>query len=81
MLASRRTYDHDINLKEGAKPHPGPFYLMSANQLSELDKYLKKMLAEGKIADTESPYSAPIVFVPNQMPVYDNAWTIGTSIS
>jgi len=32
--------------------------------LNELDKYLKKMMAEGKIADSESPYGAPILFVP-----------------
>jgi len=28
---------------------------MSAHQLNELDKYLQKMLAERKIADSESP--------------------------
>jgi len=38
---------------------------MSAHQLNELDKYLKKMIPEGKIADSESPYGAPILFVPN----------------
>jgi len=32
--------------------------------MNELDKYLKKMLAEGKIADRKSPYGAPILFVP-----------------
>jgi len=37
---------------------------MSADQLSELDKYLKKMIAAGKIANTESPYGAPILFIP-----------------
>jgi len=37
---------------------------MSAHQLNERDKYLKKMMAEGKIADSESPYGAPILFVP-----------------
>jgi len=37
---------------------------MSAHQLNEQDKYLKKMMAEGKIADSESPYGAPILFVP-----------------
>jgi len=37
---------------------------MSAHQLNELDKYLKKMMAEGKIADSKSPYGAPIHFVP-----------------
>jgi len=37
---------------------------MSAHQLNELDTYLKKMMAEGKIADSESPYGAPILFLP-----------------
>jgi len=69
MLAPRRTFDHAINLKEGAEPPWGPIYQMSAHQLNELDKYLKKMMAEGKIADSKSPYGAPILFVPNQ--VYD----------
>jgi len=64
MLAPRRTFDHAINLKEGAEPPDGPIYPMSAQQFNELDKYLKKMMAEGKIADSESPYRAPILFVP-----------------
>jgi len=37
---------------------------MSAHQLNVLDKYLKKMMPEGKIADSESPYGAPILGVP-----------------
>jgi len=63
MLAPRRTFDHAINLKEGAEHPWGPIDPMSAHQLNELDKYLKKMLAEGKIADSESPYGARILFV------------------
>ena len=42
MLAPRRTFDHAINLKEGAEPPWGSIYPMSAHQLNELDKYLKK---------------------------------------
>jgi len=64
MLAPRRTFDHAINLKEGTEPPWGPIYAMSAQQLNELDKYLKKMMTEGKITDSESPYGAPILFVP-----------------
>ena len=64
MLAPRRTFDHAINLKEGAEPPSGPIYPMSAHQLNELDKYLKKMMTEGKIGDSESPYGDPILFVP-----------------
>ena len=64
MLAPRRTFDHAINVKEEAEPPWGPIYPMSAHQLNELDKYLKKLMAEGNIADSESPYGAPILFVP-----------------
>jgi len=64
MLAPRRTFDHAINLKEGAEPPWGPIDPMSAHQLNELDKYLKKMIPEGTIADSESPYGAPILVVP-----------------
>jgi len=63
-LAPRRTLDHAINLKQGAEPPWGPIYPMSAHQFNELDKYLKTMMAEGKIADSESPYGAPSLFVP-----------------
>jgi len=66
MLAPRRTFDHAINLKEGAKHPWGPIYPMSAHPLKERDKYLKKVLEEGKIADSESPYGGPILFVPKQ---------------
>jgi len=63
MLTPRRTFDHAINLREGAEPPWGPIYPMSAHQFNKLDKYLKKMLAEGRIADRESPYAAPILFM------------------
>ena len=64
MLAPRRTFYHAINHQEAAEPPCGPIYPMSAHQFNELDKYLKRMLGEGKIADSESPYGAPILFVP-----------------
>jgi len=37
---------------------------MLAHQLNELDKYIKKMLAKGKIVHSESPYGAQILLVP-----------------
>ena len=64
MLASRRTFDHAIELKEGATPPCGPIYPMSAYQLEELNKYLCKMLAEGTIVHSKSPARAPILFLP-----------------
>jgi len=64
MLAPRRTFDHPINLKDGAELPCGPIYLMSEHQWNTLDIYLKKVVAEGKIADSESPYGPPILFLP-----------------
>ena len=64
MLAPRRTFDHAIDLKEGATPPWGPIYPMSAYQLEEPKKYLCKMLAEGKIVHSKYPAGAPILFVP-----------------
>ena len=63
MLAPRRTFDHAIDLKEGATPPWGPIYPMSTYQLEELNKYLEKMLAQGKIVHSKSPAGAPILFV------------------
>ena len=37
---------------------------MSAHQLDLLDKYLKKMLQQGKISESKSPAGAAILFVP-----------------
>ena len=64
MLAPRRTFDHANDLKEGATPPWGPIYPMSAYHLEEVNKYLCKMLAEGKIVHSKSPAGSPILFVP-----------------
>ena len=63
-LAGRRTFDHAIDLVPGAIPRWGPIYPMSAHQLDLLDKYLKKMLQQGKVSESRSPAGAPILFVP-----------------
>ena len=64
MLAPRRTFDHSIDLKEGATPPWEPIYPMSVYQLEELNKYLCKMLAEGEIVHSKSPAGTPILSVP-----------------
>ena len=79
MLAPRRTFDHAIDLKEGATPPWGPIYPMSAYQLEELNQYLCKMLAEGKIGQSKSPAGGPILLYLNQTVSYGNAWTTGNS--
>ena len=65
-LAGRQTFDHAIDLVRGAIPPRGPIYPMSAHQLDLLDKYLKKMLQQGKISESKTPAGAPILFVPKQ---------------
>ena len=64
MLAPRHTFDHAIELKEAATPPWGPIYPMSSYHLDELNKYLEKMLAQGKIVHRKSPAGAPIAFLP-----------------
>jgi len=63
MLAPRRTFDDAIDLNDGATPLWGPIYPMSAYQLGKLNKYLHKMLAQGKIVHSKSPAGTPILFV------------------
>jgi len=72
MLAPRRTFDHAIDLKDGATPPWGPTYPMSAYQLEELNKYLHKMLAEGKIVHSKPAAGAPILLFPSLMEDYDS---------
>jgi len=75
MLALRRTFDHAIALKDGATPPWGSIYPMLAYQLEELNKYLHKMLVEGKIVHSKSPAGAPILFVPKPDGRLDCRWT------
>src|SRR5437588_19782 len=63
-LPPRRTFDHAIDLVEGAEPPFGPIYPLSGKQLEALRIYLDEMLKQGKIARSQSPAGAPILFVP-----------------
>ena len=64
MLAPSWTFGHAIEMKAGATPPWSPIYPMSTYQLEELNTYLEKMLAQGKIVHSKSPAGAPILFVP-----------------
>jgi len=63
-IPPRRTFDHAIDLKEGAEPPWGPVYPMSQYQLNTLKTYLDEMLAKGKITHSQLRAGAPILFVP-----------------
>jgi len=63
-IPPRRTFDHAIELNEGAEAPWGPIYRMSQYQLDVLAEYLPDMLKQGKIVHSQSPAGAPILFVP-----------------
>ena len=63
-IPQRQTFDHAINLKEGAEPPWGLVYPMSQYQLNILNTYLDEMLAQGKITHSQLLAGAPILFVP-----------------
>ena len=50
-----RTFDHSIDLKEGAEAPWGPIYPMSQYQLDVLAEYLAEMLKQEKIVNSQSP--------------------------
>jgi len=58
------SFDHAIDLKEGAQPPWGPIYVLSEVELEALKEYLEGMLRTGKIRPSKSPAGAPILFVP-----------------
>jgi len=64
MLSLRRTFAHAIDLKDGATSPWRAIDSISTYQLEQLEKYLHKMLAKGKIVHSKSPAGAPILFVP-----------------
>ena len=63
-LPPYRSFDYDIDLKEGAQPPWGPIYTFSEVELEALKEYLVGILRTGKIRPSKSPADAPILFVP-----------------
>ena len=55
--------DHEIKLAEDFKPKKGSIYPLSSKEREELDEFLNKNLACGKIRPSVSPQAAPIFFV------------------
>ena len=55
--------DHEIKLIESFKPKKGSIYPLSPKEREELDEFLDKNLACGKIRLSVSPQAAPVFFV------------------
>jgi hypothetical protein len=58
-----RAVAHEIVLEPGKEPPHKGLYRMSEEELQELKKQIEKMLADGYIRPSVSPYGAPVLFV------------------
>jgi hypothetical protein len=76
-LPPHRTFDHQIRIKEGKEVPFGPIYYLSEKELGALREYLDRMLAEGKITESDANMGVPIIFVPKPMGNSDSVTIIG----
>ena len=58
-LPPRRTVDHNIDVQPDAKPPSRPPYRLSQPEMAEL----QKLLRQGCVEPSRSPYGAPVFFV------------------
>ena len=65
-LPPKRSVDHHIELEPGSKPPYLPIYHMSPLELEELKRQLTELLEMGFIRPSQSPYGAPVLFVPKK---------------
>jgi hypothetical protein len=63
-LPPHRTFNHQIQIKEGKEVPFGLIYHFSEKQLRALREYLDRMLEQGKITEFNANMGAPIIFVP-----------------
>ena len=63
-LPKHKSYDCQIELKNGETAPWGPIYPLSETELETLREWLKEMLKNGKIRRSMSPARSPILFVP-----------------
>ena len=61
-LPPTRGLEHSIDLVPGARPVCKPHYRMSPLELAELKRQLDKMIAQGLIEPSDSPWGAPCLF-------------------
>ena len=62
-LPPHHSYDHAVPLESGATPPYGSIYSMSPLELETLGKYIEENLGKGFIHHSQSPCSAPVLFV------------------
>lgn len=62
-LPPRRPYDHAIDLKPDWKPIDAKLYPISPADQGEMDKFINKNLASGRIRESKSPILSPFFFI------------------
>jgi hypothetical protein len=65
-LPAHGPWDHEIPLKEDAKPKYQKIYQLNAAQMKALKEYVDERLKLGHIRESQSPYGSPILFVPKK---------------
>ena len=65
-LPPPRSVDHRIRLQPGATPHHRAPYRLSVQEENELRVRIKELLSAGHIRPSQSPWAAPILFVPKK---------------
>jgi hypothetical protein len=71
-LPPHRDCDHQIPLKEGAKPYKVRPYRMSHSQKNLVELLVKEMLKNSEIRTSTSPYSSPVILVRKK----DKSWRL-----
>jgi deoxyuridine 5'-triphosphate nucleotidohydrolase len=62
-LPPKRDIDHRIQLEAGSTPPWRPIYRMSPLELDAMRKELDKLLKNGSIEPSLSPFGAPVIFI------------------
>ena len=66
----KRSVEFEIKTEEGAVPPNKPPYRLSPKEHDELQAQIDDLLAQGHIRPSQSPYGAPVLFVPKK----DGRW-------
>ena len=62
----RQGHEFKIDLEDDVHPVHRPLYKMSPLELDEAKKQIESMLEHGFVRTSDSPYSAPILFIPKK---------------
>ena len=66
----KRDVKHHIETIQGAEPCSQPPYQLGPSKQDEMEEQIKDILEQGFIRPSDSPYGAPILFVPKK----DGRW-------